>query len=133
MRLRAKPLEDWLERELQEQIFHSKTGAAVMCGWDRRLCYHTLRSRGSSAGFPDWVIVGRGRVIYVELKTEKAKPSDLQVLYLDELNRAGAEVYLVRPRDLDEFTQKILAKRERPLASLPDCTWMGGRALGELL
>ena len=32
--------------------------------------YHTRNSKGSTAGWPDWVIIGRVGILYRELKTE---------------------------------------------------------------
>src|SRR6266704_1815987 len=44
----------------------------------RKLChdlglaaYHTLDSRGSSAGFPDWTVAGPGGVLFAECKSAR--------------------------------------------------------------
>jgi hypothetical protein len=106
----AKPLDEILEKEWDSTLFKSKEGLAPMLGW--RLCYHTLRSRGSKAGFPDRVLV-RDRVIYAELKREKRVATPItpeQREWLDALAKTGGEVYLWRPSDLDEIAQ-ILSKR----------------------
>ncbi len=115
---------DWdpLEKEWDYQLFNSKKGLAPMLGW--RLCYHTLRSKGSQSGFPDRVLV-RERVIFAELKREKGVPTPAQVDWLNGLAAAGAEVYLWKPSDLDEIG-KILAMRFRPIKPLPNCAWIGG-------
>ncbi len=111
---------DWdpLEKEWDYQLFNSKKGLAPMLGW--RLCYHTLRSKGSQSGFPDRVLV-RERVIFAELKREKGIVSANQTEWLNGLALAGAEVYLWRPSDLDEIAQ-ILSKRARP-ETRPSCAW----------
>jgi hypothetical protein len=106
----AKPLEDILEKEWDYTLFNGQKGLAPMLGW--RLCYHTLRSKGSQSGFPDRVLV-RERIIFVELKREKTGPTPNQVEWLDGLAKAGAEVYLWRPGDLDEIGE-ILSMRGRP-------------------
>jgi hypothetical protein len=62
--------------------------------------YHTWRSVKSPSGFPDLVLVGRGRVVFLELKREKGQPTDRQVHWLAALRNAGAEVYIARPRHL---------------------------------
>lgn len=100
---------DLAERDWDRQLFETKRGLARSLGWN--LCYHTLRSKGSVPGFPDRVLI-RDRVIFAELKTEakSSKPSDKQIEYLDGLAAAGAEVYLWRPRDLDEIG-RILSQR----------------------
>jgi hypothetical protein len=51
------------------------------------------------AGFPDVVLV-RERVLFIELKAERGRPSPQQVEWLRALLGAGAEVYVVRPRNL---------------------------------
>lgn len=104
-----RPLVDFSEKELQSQLFGTKVGIAKVLGWR---CYHTLKSRGSEPGFPDWTIV-RDRVIFVELKTEKGKLTEAQVMWIGALNAAGAEVYVVRPRHLDAMAW-VLGKRYYP-------------------
>lgn len=64
-----------------------------------------------AAGIPDLVLV-RERVIWAELKAEKGRISISQRLWLSDLARAGAEVYLWRPSDLEE-AQRILSLRWR--------------------
>jgi hypothetical protein len=107
--LRSKSFADVPEKELQSQLFGTKVGIAKMLGW---ACYHTLKSKGSEPGFPDWTIA-RDRVVFVELKTEKNTLSDSQVTWIKRLDMAGAEVYVVRPRHLEAMAW-VLAKRYRP-------------------
>ncbi len=119
---------DPLEKEFDYQLFNSKKGLAPMLGW--RLCYHTLRSKGSQSGFPDRVLV-RERVIFAELKREKGVPTPAQIEWLNGLAAAGAEVYLWRPSDLDEIA-KILSHRGRPMIE-PMCAWAVGQAAGSVV
>ena len=105
------PLADLTEKELQSQLFGTKVGIAKMMGW---ACYHTLKSKGSEAGFPDWTLA-RDRVIFVELKTEKNTLSVGQVEWIRRLAMANAEVYVVRPRHLEAISW-VLRKRYRPVA-----------------
>jgi hypothetical protein len=100
-------LEDLLEKEWDQMLFAGQKGLAPILGW--RLCYHTLRSKGSQSGFPDRVLV-RDRIIFAELKREHGKPTETQREWLDALAAVGAEVYLWRPSDLDEIAT-ILSKR----------------------
>jgi hypothetical protein len=125
-----------LEREWDALLFGSKKGLAPILGW--RLCYHTLRSKGSQSGFPDRVLV-RDRIIFAELKRDKGKPTPAQKEWLDALAGAGAEAYLWIPSDLDEIAT-ILSKRwtfgkgldGRPLlrteltSYAPQSCWMAG-------
>jgi hypothetical protein len=66
-----------------------------------------------AAGIPDLILV-RERAIWAELKTAKGKLRPEQVTWLDALAKAGAEIYLWRPSDLEEI-QRILSRRWRYL------------------
>lgn len=92
------PAAELLEKEWDAQLFAREKGLASMLGW---MSYHTLRSRGSQSGYPDRTLV-RDRIIFAELKTSSNRPTPTQREWLDRLARAGGEVYLWRPADLDE-------------------------------
>jgi hypothetical protein len=98
---------DLLEKDLDRQLFETKRGLAYSTGW--KLVYHTYRSKKSPSGFPDRVLA-RDRIIFAELKTATGRLSDSQEEWLEALARAGGEVYLWRPDDLDEIA-KVLASR----------------------
>lgn len=66
--------------------------------------YHTFDSRRSQPGFPDLVIVGRGGILYRELKTETGKVSAAQQAWLDALKAVGADARVWRPEDLNSGT-----------------------------
>lgn len=104
----AKPLHELTEKEFTSQAVgtRSSPGVARMYGFKT---YHTLRSKGSEAGFPDWVLV-RERVVYLELKRERGRLSPAQREWLRALLDGGAEAYVVRPRDLDALVN-VLAHR----------------------
>ena len=54
-------------------------------------------------GYPDRVVVGKGRVAFVELKRKKAKPTALQLKVHEELRERGARVFVIdRREDFDE-------------------------------
>lgn len=95
------------EKAWDQMLFSRDKGLAGSLGWSFN--YHVLRSKGSQAGFPDRVIV-RERVVFVETKAAHGKLSDAQVGWLTALARAGAEVYVWRPADLDEAA-RVLAGR----------------------
>jgi hypothetical protein len=104
-----RPLEDILETEWDATLFRGPKALANTLGWTS---YHTLRSRGSKPGYPDRTLV-RDRILFVETKREKKTAtlvSPEQKEWLDRLSRAGGEVYLWRPSDLDEAAA-ILAGR----------------------
>jgi hypothetical protein len=106
----AIPLDELTEKQFEQQLIgtNGKPGIARMLGWR---CYHTLRSKGSEPGYPDWTLV-RDRVIFLELKREVGVISEPQREWLTALARAGAEVYLVRPRHLGAITA-VLRSRSR--------------------
>ena len=89
-------LADMLEKDWQAQVIET----ARLLGYRH---FHTYRSTRSPEGFPDLVLVGR-RVIFIELKREKTQPTDRQKHWLTMLHKAGAEVYLARPRHLQALT-----------------------------
>lgn len=78
-------------------------------GW---IHYHTYNSRRSQPGFPDLVLVRRGRILWRELKTTHGKPSADQKKWLDALAVANADVGIWRPMHLlnetilDELTKE---------------------------
>jgi len=86
---------DIVEKEWARQVAE----LAALTGFAR---YHTYRSKRSPSGFPDEVFV-RERILFAELKREKTRPTPDQVEWLDKLARAGGEVYLWRPSDLEEI------------------------------
>lgn len=101
----ATPLVNVLEKDWQRQVRE----LAQTLGWKR--AYHTFDSRRSDTGFPDLVLV-RERVVFLELKREQGKVSDAQAGWLTALSEAGAEVYVARPRHLQDLAI-VLAARVR--------------------
>lgn len=96
---------DISEKEWSDQLVGTagKPGLARTLGWDG---YHTLRSKGSASGYPDWHL-WRDRSIFLELKTETGKVSERQRATIRALHKAGNEVYVVRPRHLEEIAHVL--------------------------
>lgn len=66
----------------------------------------------TAVGFPDILAVRRGRVIAVELKSERGVPSADQKLWLEDLAKAGIETFVWRPGDWTSGTiEAVLRKR----------------------
>jgi hypothetical protein len=100
---------------------------ARLGGWTFR--YHTLRSKGSASGFPDWVFVKGPRLLFVELKSEAGKVSAKQLEWIKALEEvetgigqctcaaciasgaASVEVRVWRPSDWDEIVETLTGKR----------------------
>jgi hypothetical protein len=74
------------------------------------------------AGFPDLMLI-RERVVFVELKTATGRLRPAQHRILTSLRRAGQEVYLWRPDDLDD-ARRVLALPVPPMLLTED---VGGR------
>lgn len=71
--------------------------AARLLGWH---CYHTLRSAGSTPGFPDLVCARDGKLLVIELKTEMGKVTPAQEHWLDLFAAIPGVVTMVaRPSD----------------------------------
>lgn len=64
--------------------------------------YRTAVQGNGGKGFPDAVIWGPGGVLFRELKRDGEYPSPEQRLRLAELEQAGADVGVWRPRDWHE-------------------------------
>ena len=66
--------------------------------------YYQTPVQADGAGFPDLVLLRPPRIIYAELKSDKGRASPEQDEWLRALAEcSGNEVYLWRPRDLDEI------------------------------
>ena len=104
----SKPIGALDEKEFTRLVVGSRSnpGVARTFGWR---CYHTLRSKGSEPGFPDWTLA-RDRVVFLEMKTESGKVSEAQADWLAALNNAFVEAYVVRPRHFDEIVCVLRAR-----------------------
>lgn len=108
------PMHDWNEKQWQDFLIGSKgqPGLARVLGYR---CYHTLRSKGSEPGWPDWALVRPGRFVLLELKhdAKASKLSDAQKEWVLALIEGGVEVYVPRPRNLAAI-QHVLQAKTRP-------------------
>lgn len=94
--------QEW--RRMTEASFQQSVEAAFRAfGW---YGYHTLRSKGSEPGFPDWTAILGDRLVFAELKAMRGSLSDDQFDVLDRLDASGrCEVYVWRPCDYDELLE----------------------------
>lgn len=63
--------------------------------------------QGDGAGFPDLVLVGRGRVIVAELKRETKRATDEQLAWLAAFADAGVSAFVWTPGQFDEIVREL--------------------------
>lgn len=80
--------------------------------------YHTHDSRRSDPGYPDITAVGCGRLLHIEVKVGRNRPSQEQLAWLHDLADNGFESYLVYPKDWDDLLA-CLAGRPHGLTQGP--------------
>lgn len=56
----------------------------------------TRMVKGAKAGFPDILVLYKGRFIGLEVKTQKGKQNDNQIIMEREIKKNGGEYYVVR-------------------------------------
>lgn len=94
--------------------FHSWLATtARKFGW--RVAHHKTGGRkhapdADTKGFPDFVMIRGERVLWVECKGDKGTLSDEQREWFDALMRAGQDVYVWAPRDVEEALA-VLSRR----------------------
>jgi hypothetical protein len=66
--------------------------------------YHPRNSKGSAAGWPDWVIIGRAGILYRELKSEAGTVTPEQRHVGQLITKAGGNFAVWRPRHLLDGT-----------------------------
>jgi len=76
------------------------------------MAYFSWTSIHSPRGFPDLVLCNpeQKRIIYAELKSEKGKPTEKQVEWLNALDACGQEVYLWRPSNFEVIVEILNQK-----------------------
>lgn len=108
---------------LTEAQWQSQTVALCrQLGWE---CFWAPRNQPTSrghrqtvpAGFPDLVVLGHGRALFLELKTETGRIRSEQKQVLARLAEAGCECAVLRPRDLS-LLLAVLGPEQRRLTYL---------------
>ena len=101
------------EAEFQQAVVH----LAETCGW--RVMHvrpSTVRdgrwaTATSIPGWPDLTLLGHGRAIFVELKSETGRVSPEQRRVIDELRAAGLDARVGRPRDWHSIEETLTGGR----------------------
>jgi len=84
---------------------------AKIHGW---LIYHTHDSRRSQAGYPDLCLTrlnqdGSASLVFLELKSQKGKPTLAQIEWLDVLGRVpGVIAAVYRPSDFEKIAELLI-------------------------
>ena len=65
--------------------------------------------QGDGAGFPDLVLVRRGRLVFAELKKDGRYPTGAQRDWLDALSGCGVEAHVWREKDWPDVIAGVLA------------------------
>lgn len=82
--------------------------------------YHPRVSKGSQAGWPDWVIIGRAGILFRELKSESGTVTPEQRHVGELIVRAGGNWAVWRPRQLLDGT---IARELAGVAALQLTLW----------
>lgn len=72
----------------ERELFECVRAHLNAFGW---LWHHVYDARRSNAGLPDLIAVKNGRLLFIELKTEKGRLTDEQRVWLMALHHAGGE------------------------------------------
>lgn len=107
----SNPMLKVSEKQLQAAIIE-------LAKWEGWMVFHAMPVQNSSGrwrtavqgdiGFPDLVLAHKERgVMFVELKTSVGRISEYQQLWIDTLKQGGAEVYVWRPRDIQEARKML--------------------------
>ncbi len=67
-----------------------------------------VTAMSGASGWPDLCVVGRGRILYRELKTDKGRLSDEQVAWGDAIGMAGGDWAVWRISDWPDRIQREL-------------------------
>ena len=91
---------------MREKDFQAMVAAAA--GHLNWLVFHDFDSRRSQPGYPDLCLVRGGRLVFLELKTERGRAGPEQQVWLDALSQVPGVVAMVaRPSQWDEVLEVL--------------------------
>lgn len=64
--------------------------------------------QGDGVGWPDVLLVRRGRIVAAELKADRGRLTDAQRAWLDDLEAAGLATFVWRPSDYPDEIAAVL-------------------------
>jgi hypothetical protein len=102
MNVQTRPLTEKALMAMVKQL-------AVLAGWR---VFHNFDARRSDPGFPDLVMIRGPRLLAVELKVGRGKPTVAQLAWLADFSRVpGASSHLWTPSDWPEI-EAVLTREE---------------------
>lgn len=76
-----------------------------MCRRKGFLCFKFVSP--GRRGVPDRIVIGKGRTVFIELKSDDGEPSKQQKLVIRKMRDAGADVRLCYTKDeIDRFFEE---------------------------
>jgi hypothetical protein len=82
--------------------------------WFYRKAFKSWKEQGDrrgmewpSPGFPDFVLVRDGRIVFAELKSNAGTVRPEQAAWIERLRECGIEVYVWKPRDWEEIEETL--------------------------
>ena len=94
----------YLATATEAQFQRAVVEAATVLGW---IAVAIPNMIGNPTGWPDLILIGHGRVMFRELKTERGKLSPKQRQWLERLQGAGADAALRRPADWELIVAEL--------------------------
>lgn len=80
----------------------------------------TFANSYTKAGIPDICATIDGHSVWIEVKAEKGKPSELQEYHLKEINKAGGFGILLYPSGFERFKKEIEYYRQNKCFLIPN-------------
>lgn len=94
-----KDEKEMLEKDIEKYLVRR-------CRENGYLCFKFTSP--AHAGVPDRILIGNGRVIFVELKRPGAKPRELQIRTFRHMRDGGADVRVIDTRKLcDDLISEV--------------------------
>ena len=101
----------WLVKQAREQGWHIAQFRPARTIVDGETSWRTPVG-ADGKGYPDFTLV-RERIFWAELKGERGTLSPAQKVWIEKLRQAGGEVYVWKPRDLNEILRTLQAASPR--------------------
>ena len=93
-------------REYISKYCCEKAFGVKFWGGQAKIGNNTIKTQ---SGIPDLIYVVNGVPLYIEVKAEKGRPSDIQISNIVKLNKAGAIAIICYPKDFNAL--KVLLCR----------------------